>query len=527
VFNVSGGGPRVNGELLEKLIGKVSAVDRTKLQVRHGSDVEIARLVRTNLLKIFKQCVCADGALWVWAETHWVPLPEFVVSHAIFPFDGVAIGMSDSVIKLSKHKIESIAHSVAELLMKPSFFEDPPRGINCASGFIEFSPEGTPTLRAHAPEFKQRHVLPGAWNPEADGIPPEGSLLHKFLHGIFKEDPNAQEKANLLQEIGGVVAAGYATKLRQPKAVIFHGPLADNGKSAALDLYRGVLPLEACVSITPSKVGQDYHAPRLVGKLLNASDEASSAEAIASEKFKSVVTGEPVDGRPIYGHPVEFRPYAQHVFALNQLPTFRGGIDRGVRRRLLVVPFNRIIPEDEKVEGLGQLIATKESDLLLAWVVRGAARVIERRCFPEPTECRDALREWLLSADPVQGWLEDCCEVVEHTPKLRTRDAFAAFKVWALQEGFNTKYFPTPSTFTSRVLAWGRPKGLMHNRTGGAHFYGLKVRAELLEQAERLAEGMVERLGSVVYQEAEWAAKKAIRAECYRTDENGRVTPVM
>ena len=148
----------------------------------------------------------------------------------------------------------------------------------------------------------------------------------------------------MLAEIVGAAALGYATRLRQPRAVILKGETAENGKSQILDLARGLLPASAICSVTAGRMGDERHIVGLVGKLLNASDELSSAAAIAGDTFKAVITGEPVQGRDVYKSRVEFRPVAQHLFATNTLPVFAGGMDRGVQRRLLVIPFNRVIP---------------------------------------------------------------------------------------------------------------------------------------------------------------------------------------
>jgi putative DNA primase/helicase len=48
-----------------------------------------------------------------------------------------------------------------------------------------------------------------------------------------------------------------------------------------------------------------------------------------------------------------------------------------------VVPFNRSIPKTERIEGIGQRIATEEADLLLAWAVGGARRLVQRGRYPE------------------------------------------------------------------------------------------------------------------------------------------------
>ena len=65
--------------------------------------------------------------------------------------------------------------------------------------------------------------------------------------------------------------------------------------------------------------------------------------------FKQIITGEPLTVRDLYKSAFEFRPVAQHVYATNNLPSFKGGMDRGVRRRLMILSFNRVIPVQERV----------------------------------------------------------------------------------------------------------------------------------------------------------------------------------
>jgi phage/plasmid-associated DNA primase len=223
-------------------------------------------------------------------------------------------------------------------------------------------------------------------------------------------------------------------------------------------------------------MGDERHVIGLVGKLLNASDELSTA-AVASDTFKSVVTGEPVQGRDVYRSRVEFRSMAQNLFATNNLPAFQGGLDRGVQRRLLVVPFNRTIPIEERIENIGRRIAIEEADLLLACAVEGAARLIRQRNFTMPASCKQALADWILGADPVLAWLAECTEVrpiVHGYPALATRTAFERFRTWAITEGFKADKLPAINGFVQRVQA--NVPGIEHKRTkSGRLFLGLVV----------------------------------------------------
>ena len=261
-------------------------------------------------------------------------------------------------VKLNKTRVDSILNEMSAILARSDFFAEAPIGINCSSGFIAFASDGTPSVLPHQSEHRCRHVLDADLMKDFATIDSEhlflvcravGLLFGRLLEGIFLGDTDAFEKRQLLAEIAGAAALGYRCKSWEPKAVILEGKTAENGKSQVLDLFRGLLPPNAVASIPAAKMSDERFLVGLVGKQLNASDELSGADAIASEVFKAVVTGEPVTGRDVYRSVVDFRSVAQNVFATNTLPSFKGGMDRGVQRRLLVISFNRTIPRNERV----------------------------------------------------------------------------------------------------------------------------------------------------------------------------------
>ena len=242
-----------------------------------------------------------------------------------------------------------------------------------------------------------------------------GSLLTKLLHGCFPDDPDA---VHLISELAGAAALGIATDLTAPKAIVFVGESAENGKSQVMDLIRALLPPEAVSSISPARFSEGPYLARLAGKHLNTVDELSTT-AISSDQFKQVITGEPITARDMYAQAFEFRPTALHIFATNRLPSFRGGIDRGVQRRLLLLPFDRTIPPAERIPHLGRRVGKEEPDLLLAFAVNGASRLIANGGFTELPSSRRALRDWIGLADPVLAWLEAIVDVTDKTVRIQ------------------------------------------------------------------------------------------------------------
>jgi phage/plasmid-associated DNA primase len=227
---------------------------------------------------------------------------------------------------------------------------------------------------------------------------------------------------------------------------------------------------------------EERYLPLLIGKHLNAADELSGANAIASDVFKTAITGEYITGREAYRAAVMFKPIAQHVFCTNSLLSFAGGMDRGVQRRLLVIPFNRVIPVEERIEQIGSRIGEEEADLLLSWAVIGAARLLWQRGFTEPPSSKEALRAWFYSADPVLAWAQECVTSLDPTcpewseNKVKSREAYGAFKRYAVAEGYQERTLPAITGFGQRLLANCPTIQKRHGRDGN-WLVGIKIDA--------------------------------------------------
>jgi P4 family phage/plasmid primase-like protien len=371
----------------------------------------------------------------------------------ISPYDGARYG-SEGVVKLNKSKVESISWLTARNMGISDFFVQAEPGINCESGFVSFNPDGSPELEAHDPDHRSRHILPGHWNPGETLALPKDSLLSRFLNGLFRDDEDAAEKEALLQEVAGAVVAGLGTRLRQPKAIVLYGRSANNGKSTVLDLLEGLIGAAACSHVSPHRFDHPNAAIAMRGNLINTSAELTTADVIQSDTFKSAITGEPIPGKILYKDMVDFRPVAQHVIATNKLPPFAGGIDKGIRRRLLVLVFNRVIPEHEMIAGIADLILRDEYDLLLAWAIEGASRLIRNGKFTLPKSSIEALEKWTRDTDPVRAWIEARVRPTAN-PKRDvgyTRTAlFQEFETWAIANGHRKDRLPKCPEFIDRL----------------------------------------------------------------------------
>ena len=442
--------------------------------LKHGSDVEIANRLYDDLRCKHGDVIFDEGRPWKFDGICWVPIADTELRLAVHRYDGGTYGPRSAHVKLNKTQINSILHEFSVVSAHDNFFRNSKTGINCTSGFINFNDAGDATLIPHSPDHRSRYAVQGRWPTICEEDQTARSLLVKLLRGSFLGDPDAEDKIDLVAEVAASAALGIGTQIRQPRAVVLLGRTAENGKSQILDLMRGVLPDEAVSSLPPHRFADDKYVIQLAGKNLNASDELASGKSIGSDTFKIIVTGDPTSARDVYRSVVQFRASAQHVFATNVLPAFQGGMDRGVRRRLRVISFNRTVPVGERIHGIGARICRKETDLLLDYLVQGASRLIRQGGFSTPESSLDAERDWLVDADPVLLWLDDEVRIDAMAAPLLVGEAYKDFTHWAAQLGFRNDRLPIANTFSQRLRA-AEPSITVKRISGKRYLVGLRL----------------------------------------------------
>lgn len=420
--------------------------------------------------------VFVDGDLYVYRDGIWAALDQEGLRRAVHDLDAVK-PLEGRRITLTASAIDGVLKEMRSIAAAPDFFAEAHPGLACADGFVALRPDGRLELEPLTPEHRVRWRFHGRWDPQGFTRPPPGSLLNRLIKGCFGDA--ALEYGDVIAEIAGVAATGIATRLAEPKAVILHGPLAANGKSQVLTVLRGLVPEGAASTITPEQMTDPRFRVQLRGALLNAADELSGA-VIAGDTFKQVVTGDLMSARDIYQPMVSFRPIAQHVFATNMLPPFKAGMDRGVRRRLLVIPFERSIPLNERVPEIGRRIVEEEGELVLSWALAGAARVYARSALAAPQRSVEALDEWAFQADMVRHWVATNPPELQLAPEqtVATREAYRAFCSWADGEGYDAFHRPRPNTFTSRINGLGLAHLQYRRRGGGGVWVGVSTRRD-------------------------------------------------
>jgi phage/plasmid-associated DNA primase len=470
----------------ERFTDEPNRYGSSQFDLEIGSDVEIGRKIIERLEDLYGPIIVCEGRLWRFDKTHWSPLDDDHVVRFVHRADGARYGGADGksqVVRLNKNRVSSIIDAAMKYRNQPDFFAAQPCGVNCESGFIKIADNGTTTLCPHARQWRQRHVVRGRWNGKSDPARFLSSLLARFLRDAtvgdidVTADPEAEadasDKVKLLGEIAGVVALGRGTKVRNPKAIVIASEEGATEKSTYLKILRALPNPAAVASVPPGKFGDEKYSFRLIGKVLNAADELPN-RAVRADVFKRMITGEPVPARDVYRSATDFIPIAQHVFSTNVLPSFSGGVDGGVIRRLLPIEFTHVVPANQRDPDLPERILREEPDMLLHFAVEGACRLMQKRDFTIPSSSHRLLNDWMVHVDPVRAWTAARLDVTTDQHVIAVATLYADFLLWAEAQGLKRDFLPNSISFGKRVRS--AEPGLLYHRSDGSIYRNARLR---------------------------------------------------
>jgi putative DNA primase/helicase len=100
---------------------------------------------------------------------------------------------------------------------------------------------------------------------------------------------------------------------------------------------------------------------------------------------------------------------AKLMCSTNTLPLF---VDRssGIWRRLLIMPFNRPVTTEEKINGMDKSdywLNQGELPGIFMWALSGLRRLQRQGAFSESVVCNDAIAEHRAECNPTADWLLD------------------------------------------------------------------------------------------------------------------------
>jgi len=296
-----------------------------------------------------------------------------------------------------------------------------PWAFNVLNGTIDLR---TGKLRAHRREDLCTKIAPVEFDPAA-----ECPLWMKFLNEIM--DDNAE----LIGFLGR--ATGYTlTGLTREQILLMLIGRGANGKSTFLETLFWLMGdyarrTEFSTFLAKPTDGIRNDLARLAGARFVASVETERGRRLAEVEVKQLTGGDTITARFLYHEAFEFRPAFKVWLAANARPTIRG-TDDAIWRRIRLVPFDVIIPEQQRDGDLPEKLRG-ELPGILAWAVRGCLEWQQVKLKP-PVEVVEATRAYRVEQDTLAAFIEECCEV-DADARVRSSDLWAKWQAWAQAHG--------------------------------------------------------------------------------------------
>jgi putative DNA primase/helicase len=294
--------------------------------------------------------------------------------------------------------------------------------LNTPSGTVDLR---TGELRPHDPADLLTMLTGAPYDPAA-----KAPTWDKHL-ALCLVDP---ELIAFLQRLAGYSAVGL---VREHILAILYGPGA-NGKSKTRDAIAGALGDYAAQSTVDLLMATGRSAgqatPELAdlrGRRLVTVAETPEDGRLAAERVKAITGGEPITARRLHSNPFTFEPQHTIWLSTNYKPRIHDD-SPGIWRRVLLVPFETVIPEDQRDDAIGERLAAERAGIL-RWIVDGARAYLAAGLNP-PAAVTAATSEYRQGEDNFGAFLHECT-VTEPDASAPAAPLLAAYNTWATQNG--------------------------------------------------------------------------------------------
>lgn len=417
-------------QLLEELLGHIPETDfRLEAELEPGQRVKSNHyhVIATETILGAAQAQGLglgriNGAVYLYNGSFWQLLEEGTLKDFLGrAAERMGIDRFDARFHLFKEQLYRQFLSSAGL-SKPVR----PKGtvlVNLLNGTFEITPEGT-RLRGFRPGDFLTYRLPFPYDEAA-----QAPLFQGYLGHVL---PDPEKQALVAEYLGYVFVPTSMLKLE--KALLLYGT-GGNGKSVLFDVITALLGQDNVCSYSLQSLtdSSGYSRAMLENKLLNYASELSSR--LDPNIFKQLTSGEPIEVRLPYKEPSILHSYAKLLFNSNELPRDIEHTD-AFFRRLLIVEFDRTIPEAAQDKQLAGKIIRGELSGVFNWILRGLDRLMAQKRFSDCGASMDLVARYKKESDSVRMFLEENAYAPSNGKSMPLKDLYPSYRVFCQEDGY-------------------------------------------------------------------------------------------
>jgi putative DNA primase/helicase len=278
-----------------------------------------------------------------------------------------------------------------------TFLTDPRDVISCRNGLLQIS---TGELYGSTAQFFTRSALPIDFDPDA--LCP---LWLKFLEEVFEGNV---ELILLVQQMFGYLLTSDTS---HQKIFYFNG-VPGSGKSTIMRVLDALIGEKNICNPSIADLAERSTLNDMTGSTLAKITDMNTSNVVhlseAASNMNRISGGDPVHVFRKFKEGINVKMGVRFLMAGNTFPNF-GQYANALRRRLLVIPFNKSFEDNPDTELSDKLIA--ELPGILNWALEGLISLRTAGKFIEPAASLDAKADILNSGDPVRSFVADECDL--------------------------------------------------------------------------------------------------------------------
>jgi putative DNA primase/helicase len=389
-----------------------------------------------RFIEAHKDKVMIAGTWHLWDGTRWKPADDSQVLqlatetvrlmeeeleqlHGTPDFQAMKSWVRQSQNRSHLRAMLALSCGDPRIVLEPSKLDNQPMLLNLKNGTLDLE---SLTLRSHEQHDLLTRVVPVDYRLSA-----KCPRFRRFVKEIFG--------GSTLMTAYVQRALGYGLLGRNPENALFvlQGDGA-NGKSVLLNTIRTILGPDYAIQGNASTLIAGRRSCGIRDDLANlrsyrfvAAAETGDESRLDEALVKQITGGEPIRCRLLYGNEFEYDPQFSVYLATNYLPVIQG-VDRGIWRRIHLIPFAVSIPEDQQDRNLPQELAG-ESEGILQWLIEGLTSYREEGLAP-PDSVKEALQTYRANEDTLGQFIKMRCETGSTRIHVGAREIYTAYAAW-------------------------------------------------------------------------------------------------
>jgi putative DNA primase/helicase len=283
----------------------------------------------------------------------------------------------------------------------------------------------------------------------------------RFLTDTFGDDAEGREMIDFLHLLLGYSITGDVGGQILP----FLFGAGKNGKSVLLDVLMKLLGDYADAAPPGFLMARPYEGhptdlAELHGRRVIVCSEVKHGDRFDEARVKLLTGGDRIKARRMRQDFFSFQPTHKLWLLGNHRPEVgTGGF--AFWRRMRLIPFERTVSDDRKIDNLADILVTEEGPGILGWLIDGARRYVNGdRDLTGPERVRIATSAYAETEDHTGRFYDECC-VLGADLRAEQSGLYAAYRAWCQNEGAPAMTSRAFAARTRELVGISSPRQMM------------------------------------------------------------------